>query len=60
MIAHGLYVLVPLGKALEKCLPDKGFRLFGSRVSLNPGPFNKKEHMLITIMASVGFSTPYT
>lgn len=26
----------------------------------NPGPFNKKEHMLITIMASVSFTAPYT
>jgi hypothetical protein len=32
----------------------------GRTVSLNPGPFNKKEHMLITIMASVSFSYPYT
>lgn len=29
-------------------------------MSLNPGPFNRKEHMLITIGANVGFSTPYT
>ena len=32
----------------------------GMRHSLNPGPFNNKEHMLITIMANVGFNTPYT
>ena len=29
-------------------------------MSLNPGPFNKKEHMLITIMANVSFGTLYT
>lgn len=50
----------PCGKGLAKILPDWGFNFMGSRISLNPGPFNRKEHMLITIMASVGFVTPYT
>jgi len=50
----------PLGKAAETWLPDKGFTLFGVRHSLNPGPFHKKEHMLITIMANVAYNTPYT
>jgi len=50
----------PCGKAMEKILPDVGFRLFGKRWSLNPGHFSKKEHMLITIMANVGFATPYS
>ncbi|KAK4187025.1 hypothetical protein QBC35DRAFT_553123 [Podospora australis] len=50
----------PAGKFLERTLPDWGFTLFGVRHSLNPGPFNKKEHMLITIMSSVGSSAPYT
>ncbi|KEZ42704.1 hypothetical protein SAPIO_CDS5969 [Scedosporium apiospermum] len=50
----------PFGKLLEKTLPDWGFTLFGVYHSLNPGPFNKKEHMLITIMANVAKSTPYT
>nr|WVH01952.1 OPT oligopeptide transporter protein [Naematelia aurantialba] len=45
---------------MAQTLPDKGFQLFGVRHSLNPGPFNKKEHMLITIMATVAFNTPYT
>ncbi|KAL1617046.1 hypothetical protein SLS54_008041 [Diplodia seriata] len=48
----------PVGKAAAKYLPDVGFTLFGSRHSLNPGPFNKKEHMLISIMASVGKTLP--
>lgn len=48
----------PVGKAAEKWLPDVGFTLFGVRHSLNPGPFNKKEHMLISIMASVGKTLP--
>ncbi|KAF4122042.1 OPT oligopeptide transporter protein [Geosmithia morbida] len=50
----------PMGKACETWLPDRGFTLFGVRHSLNPGPFHKKEHMLITIMANVAYNTPYT
>ncbi|KAH7148288.1 OPT oligopeptide transporter protein-domain-containing protein [Dactylonectria macrodidyma] len=50
----------PIGKACERWLPDVGFSLFGTRHSLNPGPFSKKEHMLITIMANVAYNTPYT
>ncbi|GME27430.1 OPT oligopeptide transporter [Neofusicoccum parvum] len=50
----------PLGKAWEKTMPDWRFSLFGNEISLNPGRFSKKEHMLITIMANVGFNVPYT
>ncbi|EXA46879.1 hypothetical protein FOVG_04175 [Fusarium oxysporum f. sp. pisi HDV247] len=50
----------PFGKFLEKTLPDVGVTVFGVRHSLNPGPFNKKEHMLITIMSSISMGTPYT
>ncbi len=59
----------PLGKLWERTVPDWGFMLpaalfgkslSGTRLSLNPGPFNKKEHMLITIMANVAYNTPYT
>ncbi|EHK46924.1 uncharacterized protein TrAtP1_010472 [Trichoderma atroviride] len=50
----------PVGKACENWLPDVGFTLFGTYHSLNPGPFSKKEHMLITIMANVAYNTPYT
>lgn len=48
----------PVGKAAEKFLPDIGVTLFGVRHSLNPGRFNQKEHMLISIMASVGMVMP--
>ena len=48
----------PIGKAWERFLPDIGITLFGVRHSLNPGPFSKKEHMLITIMATVGSTLP--
>jgi OPT family small oligopeptide transporter len=50
----------PFGKFFERYLPDWGFTLFGVRHSLNPGPFSKKEHMLITIMANVAYQVPYT
>lgn len=52
------FLAYPVGKAAEKFLPDVGFSLFGVHHSLNPGPFNKKEHMLISIMASVGKTLP--
>ncbi|CAK7273350.1 hypothetical protein SEPCBS119000_005608 [Sporothrix epigloea] len=62
----------PVGKAWERSIPDWGIMLPAfivgreaagtpaARLSLNPGPFNRKEHMLITIMAGVSANTPYT
>lgn len=50
----------PIGKFMEKTLPDWGFTLFGVRHSLNPGPFNKKEHMLISLMSAISVTQPYT
>ena len=32
-------------------------RVFG--LSLNPGPFNVKEHVIVTVMASVGAGSAY-
>ena len=49
----------PVGKFLEKVLPTRRFTTFGYTWSLNPGKFNMKEHIVITIMANVGFDTPY-
>jgi hypothetical protein len=46
-------VSLPSGKALEAILPTKQFRTFGTMWSLNPGPFNVKEHVVISIMANV-------
>ncbi|GMM36244.1 hypothetical protein DASC09_035690 [Saccharomycopsis crataegensis] len=45
----------PIGAAWHKCLPE--INIFG--VPLNPGPFNLKEHSLITIMANVSFGVAY-
>ncbi|KAK0481199.1 OPT-domain-containing protein [Armillaria luteobubalina] len=50
----------PVGKALERVLPTRKFLTFGYEWSLNSGKFNMKEHMVITIMANVGFNLPYT
>ncbi|KAH8923159.1 OPT superfamily oligopeptide transporter, partial [Atractiella rhizophila] len=50
----------PAGAFLARVLPSTVFNTFGYEWSLNPGPFSKKEHMVITIMANVGFNTPYT
>ena len=50
----------PAGKFLEKVLPTRQFTTFGYTWSLNPGKFNMKEHMMITIMANVGTNIPWT
>lgn len=50
----------PLGTLLARVLPDWGLTVCGIRHSLNPGPFTAKEHMLVTIMASVGVGVPFT
>ncbi|KAG8706561.1 hypothetical protein FRC09_002348 [Ceratobasidium sp. 395] len=46
-------VALPAGKLLEKLLPRAHITTFGYTWSLNPGPFNIKEHTLITVMANV-------
>ncbi|CAI8618004.1 unnamed protein product [Vicia faba] len=48
---------LPLGNLMATVLPSTTFTVpgFGSkRFSLNPGPFNMKEHVLITIFANAG------
>ncbi|KZF23085.1 small oligopeptide transporter [Xylona heveae TC161] len=52
-----LLVSWPCGMAWEKFMPKRKFRTFGKEWSLNPGPFNMKEHTIITIMANVTFGT---
>ncbi|KAF9958302.1 hypothetical protein BGZ72_000614 [Mortierella alpina] len=47
----------PLGRILARILPTRTFSIFGYKFSLNPGPFNIKEHVLITIMANTGATT---
>jgi hypothetical protein len=46
----------PIGVAMAYALPKHQFNTFGLKWSFNPGPFNKKEHALIVVMANVSFS----
>lgn len=52
-------VAYPLGHAWARLMPSRRFRTFGRTWSLNPGPFNVKEHGVIVVMASVSFSVAY-
>jgi OPT family oligopeptide transporter len=49
-------VSYPCGLLLALILPTHQFSTFGYKWSFNPGPFNMKEHALITIMANVSFA----
>ncbi|KAL2883275.1 hypothetical protein SGCOL_001469 [Colletotrichum sp. CLE4] len=51
------FLAYPVGKAWEFVVPDWGFNIMGHRVSLNPGPFNYKENILVYIMANLSFLT---
>ncbi|GLT81277.1 hypothetical protein SLA2020_526690 [Shorea laevis] len=46
-------VTLPVGNFLAKVLPSTKFRIRNSKweFSLNPGPFNVKKHVLISIFA---------
>ncbi|KAG6817299.1 hypothetical protein H0H87_010641 [Tephrocybe sp. NHM501043] len=46
----------PIGRAAAAWVPRR-WTMFGIR--LNPGPFTVKEHVLITIMATVGYQSAY-
>lgn len=52
--------VVPLGHLLARALPARPY-LKGTRweFTLNPGPFNVKEHVLITIFANSGAGSVY-
>ena len=52
-------VVLPLGKLMAACLPTKAVHIMGCSFSLNPGPFNLKEHVLITIFANTGSNSVY-
>lgn len=54
-------VTLPLGKFMAAVLPEKQIKIPCTKwsFSLNPGPFNLKEHVLITIFASTGASGVY-
>ncbi|KAL4247172.1 oligopeptide OPT transporter family protein [Abortiporus biennis] len=45
----------PIGRIWARVVPN--VKILG--IPLNPGPFNVKEHVLITIMATVGYQSAY-
>ncbi|KAH8821963.1 OPT oligopeptide transporter protein-domain-containing protein [Xylogone sp. PMI_703] len=49
------FLAYPLGKLWHLIMPQHEIIIFGSRLSLNPGPFNMKEHAVIAVMANAGF-----
>ncbi|XP_048132102.1 oligopeptide transporter 3-like isoform X2 [Rhodamnia argentea] len=49
--------VLPIGRFMARALPTREYELLGRRFSLNPGPFNIKEHVVITIFANCGVST---
>lgn len=49
----------PMGHGWAKFVPDKSITIFEKTISLNPGPFNIKEHSIIVVMAGVSFSVAY-
>ncbi|KAF8146844.1 OPT oligopeptide transporter [Mycena galopus ATCC 62051] len=54
-----LLIAYPFGKFLAFVVPIITFRFRSFEVSLNPGPWNIKEHVLVFIMANVAVGTPY-
>ncbi|KAJ9314287.1 hypothetical protein DTO271D3_5516 [Paecilomyces variotii] len=48
-------VAYPVGLAWAKWMPAVEFKFFGIPCNLNPGPFTKKEHAVIVIMANATF-----
>jgi hypothetical protein len=48
-------VAYPLGLGWDLIMPKRKFRTFGIEWSLNPSPFNLKEHTIIVVMANASF-----
>ncbi|CAH9086090.1 unnamed protein product [Cuscuta europaea] len=49
--------VLPVGRFMAATLPEGKFTVFGRwSFTLNPGPFNIKEHAIITVMANCGVS----
>ncbi|KAG9440098.1 hypothetical protein H6P81_020263 [Aristolochia fimbriata] len=45
---------LPLGQFMARVLPTTQYKIGSFKFSLNPGPFNIKEHVLISIFAQAG------
>lgn len=51
--------IIRIGCFWAKVMPNYTFRVFGREFELNPGPFNVKEHTIITMMTAAGSSYSY-
>ena len=50
----------PCGRAMAKWLPTRKFKIRNWEFTFNPGPFNQKEHMLITVVAGTTLGGTYS
>ncbi|KAI3848740.1 hypothetical protein MKW98_012451 [Papaver atlanticum] len=50
-------MVLPIGKFMASVLPKRDIRILGTSFNLNPGPFNMKEHVIITIFANCGVAS---
>lgn len=51
--------VLPIGRFMASVLPNRDISIFGGKFgsfNLNPGPFNIKEHVIITVFANCGVS----
>ena len=55
-----LLLVYPVGCFWARVVPNWTFNTFGVVWSLNPGPFNIKEHTVVTLMASVTYGYAYS
>ncbi|GAB0132033.1 hypothetical protein EsDP_00000483 [Epichloe bromicola] len=52
-------IAYPIGVGWARFMPAKTFKVFGHAIELNPGPFNVKEHTIITMMTAAGSALSY-
>jgi OPT family small oligopeptide transporter len=52
-------VSYPIGCFWARVVPNWRFSVFGHEFELNPGPFNVKEHTIITMMTAAGTAASY-
>ncbi|KAF2644099.1 small oligopeptide transporter [Massarina eburnea CBS 473.64] len=55
-----LLLVYPCGIVWARIVPMKQFNTFGIRWTFNTGPFNIKEHSVITLMAGISISYAYS
>ncbi|EPS39632.1 hypothetical protein H072_6564 [Dactylellina haptotyla CBS 200.50] len=55
-----LVLAYPMGRGWDLIMPKRTFKTFGHEWSLVPGPFNRKEHVIVVAMVNVGGGTAYS